>query len=184
MAHIRQIDYKSAIGMSPFYTLKKTGIPRSFIYKCLTKNIGFMKLFIACRKSMHHLPAPCLQNTSELNFILNHPLAWALYLQIAKPCFEQNITTEVLYHCNDTIMQLPLKKRLRGRVVQSFTRMISWNMTHLSSVVPGRFAKRLIAIDDWKVYDLGIGKNETAVSWKKDKMKIDHFEYVIIQKPT
>ena len=57
-------------------------------------------------------------------------------------------------------------------------------MTHLSSVVPGRFAKRLIAIDDWKVYDLGIGKNETAVSWKKDKMKIDHFEYVIIQKPT
>ena len=48
-----------------------------------------------------------------------------LYLQIAKPCFEQNITTEVLYHCNDTIMQLPLKKRLRGRVVQSFTRMIS-----------------------------------------------------------
>ena len=133
---------------------------------------------------MPYLSTPFLPNTSELYFILNHPLAWAQYLQnkLRKTCSEQNITTKVLYHCNDT-MQLTLKKGLRGRVVQSFTRVNFWIMTHLSSVVPGRFAKRLIAIDDWKVHDLGIGKNETAVSWKKRKWRLIILN-VIIQKPT
>ena len=62
----------------------------------VTKNIGFMKLFVACRKFMPHWPTPCLpaENIRVIFYLEPSPRV-SPYLQIAKTCFEQNITTEV-----------------------------------------------------------------------------------------
>ncbi len=44
-------------------------------------------------------------------------------------------------------------------------------VSYLCSDVPRRFAESLVAVDDRKIDDLCVGKDETAVGWKTKKRK-------------